>query len=193
MAGAMMGQPWKVRSLLRLSAVCWLASVSGPVTADDVWIDIDTDSRSLTVMDEDNVLRVFENISVGRNGVTSEKVVKDRKTPLGSYRVRRINEDSRFHIFFGFDYPNLQQSQSAFRAGRINYDQLKSIRKAHYLRREPPSDTPLGGLIGIHGLGDGDPAIHEEYNWTDGCIALTNEDVDELAGWIRLGTRVEVH
>jgi murein L,D-transpeptidase YafK len=119
--------------------------------------------------------------------------VKDRRTPLGSYRVRRINGESRFHIFFGFDYPNLQQSQSAFRAGRINYDQLKSIRKAHYLRREPPSDTPLGGLIGIHGLGNGDPGIHEEYNWTDGCIALTNEDVDELAGWIRLGTRVEVH
>jgi len=103
----MMGQPWKVRGLLRLSAVCWLASVSGPVTADDVWIDIDTDSRSLTVMDEDNVLRVFENISVGRNGVTSEKVVKDRKTPLGSYRVRRINEDSRFHIFFGFFFGRL--------------------------------------------------------------------------------------
>ena len=53
----MMGPAWKVRSLLRLSAVCWLASVSGPVTADDVWIDIDTDSRSLTVMDEDNALR----------------------------------------------------------------------------------------------------------------------------------------
>ncbi len=78
----MMGLLWKMRSLLRLSAVCWLAGVCGPVTADDVWIDIDTDSRSLTVMDEDNVLRVFENISVGRNGVTSEKVVKDRKTPL---------------------------------------------------------------------------------------------------------------
>jgi lipoprotein-anchoring transpeptidase ErfK/SrfK len=189
----MMGPPRKVRPLLRLSALCWLASVCGPVTADDVWIDIDTGSRSLTVMDGGDTLRVFENISVGRNGVTSEKVVKDRRTPLGSYRVRRINEESRFHIFFGFDYPNLQQSQSAFRAGRISYDQLKSIRKAHYLGREPPSDTPLGGLIGIHGLGDGDPAIHEEYNWTDGCIALTNEDVDELAGWIRLGTRVEVH
>jgi lipoprotein-anchoring transpeptidase ErfK/SrfK len=189
----MMGPPRKVRPLLRLSALCWLASVCGPVTADDVWIDIDTGSRSLTVMDGGDTLRVFENISVGRNGVTSEKVVKDRRTPLGSYRVRRINEESRFHIFFGFDYPNLQQSQSAFRAGRISYDQLKSIRKAHYLGREPPSDTPLGGLIGTHGLGEGDPAIHEEYNWTDGCIALTNEDVDELAGWIRLGTRVEVH
>jgi lipoprotein-anchoring transpeptidase ErfK/SrfK len=47
-------------------------------------------------------------------------------------------------------------------------------------------------MIGIHGLGNGDPLIHEEFNWTDGCIALTNEEVDELASWIHLGTRVEV-
>jgi murein L,D-transpeptidase YafK len=178
---------------------CWLWAVlysvisCGPVVAGEVWVDIDTGSRSLTVMDDEHVLRVFENISIGRNGVTSEKVVKDRKTPLGSYRVRRINDKSRFRLYFGFDYPNLKQAQSAFRAGRIDYDQLKAIRKAHYLGQEPPFDTPLGGLIGIHGIGNGDARIHEDYDWTDGCIAVTNQQIDELAQWLRPGTRVEVH
>ena len=177
---------------LGLWAAAWLAWLSNPVSAGEVWLDVDTGRRTLTVMDDEESLRVFENISLGRNGVTSKKIVKDRRTPLGSYRVRRINGDSRFHLFFGFDYPNLEQAQSAFRSGQISYDQLKAIRKAHYLEQEPPADTPLGGFIGIHGLGGGDPRIHEDYDWTDGCIALTNSQVDDLAAWVRLGTRVEV-
>ena len=184
---------------MNLRLTVWLCGLGGLVlaslqaTAGEVWIDVDTSQRTLSVMDGSTPLRTFENISIGRNGVTSEKVLKDRKTPLGSYHVRRINPESRFHLYFGFDYPNLEQAQVAFRAGRISYDQLKAIRKAHYLEQEPPFDTPLGGLIGIHGIGKGDARIHEDYDWTDGCIAVTNEQIDELARWLRLGIRVEVH
>jgi hypothetical protein len=181
------------RWALGLWAAAWLGCLSEPASAGEVWLDVDTNQQILTVLKGSEPVRVFENISFGRNGVTTEKVLKDRKTPLGSYRVRRINDNSRFHLYFGFDYPNLEQAQSAFRSGRISYDQLKAIRRAHYLETEPPADTPLGGFIGIHGLGDGDPRIHEDFNWTDGCIALTNEQVDELAAWVRIGTRVEVH
>jgi len=186
----------RVRRAERSLLICVALFLSGPcllLGADDVWVDVDTGARELRVMQADQVLRVFENISIGRNGVTSSKAVRDQKTPLGSYRIRRINRESRFHIYFGFDYPNLEQSQRAFRAGRISYDQLKAIRRAHYLGQEPPSDTPLGGFIGIHGLGEGDAGIHEDFNWTEGCIALTNDQVDELARWLRLDSRVEVH
>jgi lipoprotein-anchoring transpeptidase ErfK/SrfK len=179
----------------RLLAACvlWcLAGLFSPLAAGEPWVDVDSAARRLAVMDGDRIVRVFENISVGRNGVSMDRVVADRTTPLGSYRVRRINRESRFHIYFGFDYPNLQQAQRAFRAGRISYEQLKAIRRAHYLEREPPSNTPLGGQIGIHGIGNGDAGIHADFDWTDGCIALTNEQIDELAQWLKLGTRVEV-
>lgn len=179
---------WKALWTLAL-----LLPAAWPVQASEIWIMVDTGQRNLSVMEGERVVRVFDDISVGRNGVTEAKQVRDRKTPLGSYRVRRINDQSRFHLYFGFDYPNLEQARVAFRSGRISYDQLKAIRRAHYLGVEPPSDTALGGLIGIHGLGDGDVRIHEEFNWTDGCIALTNDEIDELASWVRLGTRVEVH
>ena len=56
----------------------------------------------------------------------------------------------------------------------------------------PPQQTALGGHIGIHGIGAGDPRIHEDFNWTSGCIALTNAQIDDLAGWVRLGMRVVV-
>jgi murein L,D-transpeptidase YafK len=181
------------RWLAAFGALLIFGMVSCSAVAGEIWIDVDTSRRVLSVMDGEETLQRFENISLGRNGVTPERILQDHKTPLGSYRVRRINDQSRFHIYFGFDYPNLDQAGSAFRSGRITYDQLKAIRKAHYLEKEPPADTPLGGFIGIHGLGIGDARIHEDFNWTDGCIAVTNEQVDALAGWVRIGTRVEVH
>ena len=56
----------------------------------------------------------------------------------------------------------------------------------------PPQNTALGGYIGIHGLGNRDPAIHKKMNWTDGCIALTDEQIEQLAQWIDVGTRVVI-
>ena len=58
--------------------------------------------------------------------------------------------------------------------------------------RTPPQNTPLGGHIGIHGVGAGDPRIHTNFNWTNGCVALTNEQVTRLAALIKVGTRVEI-
>jgi len=181
--------------LYRLAGAVLSASVlaaGATASASEIWVQVDTSERVLNVMRDDAVVQSFGNISLGVNGPNVAKVLHDKTTPLGSYRVRRINDESRFLLFFGFDYPNLEQAQAGFRAGLISYDQLKSIRHAHYLGQEPPSNTPLGGMIGIHGLGSGDPAIHESFNWTDGCIAVTNEQITELAQWIHLGTRVEV-
>jgi lipoprotein-anchoring transpeptidase ErfK/SrfK len=189
-AGALKGR--QRVGLIRALACVALLLAAGNSAAADYWIRVDTAQRLLEVRDGERVLQTMENISLGRNGVSVDKAIHDRTTPLGSYRVRRINEESRFLIYFGFDYPTLDQAQRAFRAGRISYDQLKAIRRAHYLGQEPPANTPLGGLIGIHGLGEGDPGIHEDFDWTDGCIALTNEQALELARWVHLGTRVEV-
>lgn len=50
----------------------------------------------------------------------------------------------------------------------------------------------IGGQIGIHGLGAGDKEIHKVFNWTHGCIALTNEQIDQLTRWVGKGTVVKV-
>ena len=163
------------------------------VSAGEIWVGVDTNQRTLLVMDGARVLRRFENISVGRNGVTAKKMINDQKTPLGTYHVRRINEASRFHLFFGLDYPTPEQAVTAYQSHVINGRELESIFVAHRRGEQPAFDTPLGGAIGIHGLGDGDPVIHQDFNWTDGCVALTNEQVDELATWVRSGTRVVIY
>jgi hypothetical protein len=66
------------------------------------------------------------------------------------------------------------------------------VRRALRTNSVPPQNTPLGGFIGIHGIGIGDPKIHALFNWTEGCIALTNEQVDELAQWVHVGTPVTI-
>lgn len=166
---------------------------STPAAAGEIWLDVNTDKETLTVMDYTSVVHTFEGIAIGRNGVSRSRTEGDQTTPLGSYRIRKINPDSRYHLFFGFDYPNLKQANEALKAQRISSAEWQSINLAHMQGREPPANTALGGYIGIHGIGSGDPQIHEDFNWTEGCVALTNEQMDELARWVKAGTQVIVH
>lgn len=171
---------------------CALLLAGRPAAAGEIWLDVDTGDLTLSVMDDGAVLRTYEGIAIGRGGVTTTKLLGDQKTPLGTYHIRRIKTDSQFYLFFGFDYPNLEQATVALQAHRISTDDWRAINMAHQQGREPPANTPLGGYLGIHGIGSGDPQIHEDFNWTEGCIAVTNEQLEELAPWVYPGMRVKV-
>jgi murein L,D-transpeptidase YafK len=161
-------------------------------TGDDVWLDIDTRQKTLQVKAGSQVIDEFDHIAIGRRGASHDKARGDDKTPLGDYRIGWINERSRFHRFFGFTYPNLQIARRAFDRGLIGGDTLDAIMMAHLRQAVPPQSTPLGGRIGIHGLGSGNETVHELFDWTHGCVALTNRQVDRLAQWVRRGTPVVI-
>jgi hypothetical protein len=74
----------------------------------------------------------------------------------------------------------------------INEGQYKRIVRAQELGQIPPQDTPLGGQIGIHGLGSADARVHEVFDWTHGCIALTNSQIDHLSQLVDTGTLVKI-
>jgi len=156
------------------------------------WLLIDTSAQSLMVMEGKTVKQRFSNISVGRAGTAPLRQRGDNTTPLGSFHIAWVNRDSRYKTFFGFDYPNQPLAAKALRQGLIDpptYDEITSAIRRGQL---PPQNTPLGGYLGIHGLGRADPKIHAAMNWTQGCIALTNAQIDELARWIEVGMRVVV-
>lgn len=157
------------------------------------WLFIDTVGGTLEVVQDNQVKHVFHNIAIGRNGSDFDRLRGDGRTPLGAYRIAWINRDSRFRVFFGLDYPSNQNAEEAFRRKLIDFDTWFAIRRAHYRGELPPQDTALGGNIGIHGLGSASRFIHEHSNWTLGCIALTNEQIDQLARWVGLGTRVVIY
>jgi murein L,D-transpeptidase YafK len=153
---------------------------------------IDTEARTLSVMRGSTVIKIFPDISIGRYGKTYFKRQGDNKTPLGSYRIGWINRESRYYIFLGLTYPDQPAANRALVDERINEAQWQDIRRTLKAGKTPPQDTPLGGYIGIHGLGQGDMTVHQQYNWTNGCVALTNAQIDQLLQWARIGTPVEI-
>ena len=179
-----------------LAVVLLLGISAGPggsaVAAEVAWILVDTDSAELRVMQGGRVVERFEHIAIGRGGRALDRLRGDETTPLGTYRIAWINEDSPFHRFFAFDYPTAEHADRAYTEGRIDAETHAAIVAAAATGEVPPQDTVLGGRLGIHGLGAGDARIHARFNWTQGCIALTNEQVDRLAPYITLGTQVVV-
>jgi hypothetical protein len=189
----------KRHRLIHTAAACALASVvlgiaptALSLRAEDKWILVDTAALTLTVLEGEKPVATHADISIGRNGFTRQKVSRDQRTPLGAYHVSAIRNNSRFHRFIAIDYPSLDDARDALRSGRIDEASFQAILSAHERGQPPPADTPLGGHIGIHGIGTGDAGIHADFHWTDGCIALTNEQIDELTPLITLGMTVVI-
>ena len=180
-------------SLTLMAAV----AISSPVTRaaqapSDVWVEVDTEQLSLAVMQGENPLQVFENIAIGSNGPTLAKRRDDSTTPLGEFTITEIRPSQRFELFLAINYPNLDHTERAFLDERIDITEYRALRYELDRGLPPPQGTSLGGQLGIHGLGAGDIKVHETVNWTEGCIALTNEQLLELVKWVVVGTKVVV-
>lgn len=103
--------------------------------------------------------------------------------------------DSKFHYFMLINYPNLLDAWHGYRDKTITPGEFKQIASAYHYNHMPPQNTALGGYIGIHGIGEVTGKkikIHERYNWTEGCVALRNEEINELRNYVSIGTRVTI-
>jgi murein L,D-transpeptidase YafK len=159
---------------------------------EDQWILVNTDAHTLSVFEGKNLNHFYPRIALGRGGAADRRKQGDGTTPTGEFQVAWINRSSTFDIFFGLNFPNEEHTERAYQRRLIDIDTYYSLRAALAEGRLPPQNTPLGGQIGIHGLGSGDPTIHRKFDWTRGCIALTNEEIEQLAAWIQVGTRVVI-
>jgi murein L,D-transpeptidase YafK len=114
-------------------------------------------------------IKIYD-IALGRQAVGKKHFEGDLKTPEGLYSIHDKNPNSRYHKNLGVSYPNQQD---------LNYAQKNKL--------------PAGGDIKIHGLRNYFGWIgpwHRTMDWTLGCIALTNEEVDELFQYINIGTPI---
>lgn len=177
--------------ILLASILVWTTSLSANQPYEP-WILIDTKAEKLLIKREDHTVKIFEDIAIGRGGAAQLRVRDDGKTPLGDFKIAWIAKESQFHMFFGLNYPNLERVQKAYNRGEIDRRDYYRIKDAITLGEVPPQNTKLGGYLGIHGLGNKDLKIHQRYNWTLGCIALTNKEIEELALWLKIGTRVVI-
>lgn len=180
------------RQWLFLIAASLLCVLSPTAQSDSSWLLVESEKMTLSVMSGNAAEQIYKHVSLGRGGIATDRIKGDQITPLGEYHISRVSSDSPFHLFIGLDYPNLDQAMRAMLDGKISARQFGAIRKALAQKKEPPQNTALGGNIGIHGVGSGSPVIHKRFNWTNGCVALTNEQVDDLARRIHVGMRVVI-
>lgn len=131
-------------------------------------------------------------VAFGRVPSGPKQVMGDLRTPEGDYRIAGPARPSRFHRFLPLDYPSLADADAALYAGEITWGEHRRIWEAHRQGNLPPSDTPLGGMIGIHGEGKRWKGDSRYLDWTLGCIALRDRDIDFLAERVEIGTPVSI-
>ncbi|HVH17518.1 MAG TPA: L,D-transpeptidase [Myxococcota bacterium] len=130
--------------------------------------------------------------AMGREPGGHKQALGDLRTPEGSYRVSGTLATNRFYGFIPLDYPSLADADAALAEGRITPRDHARIGRAHARGVTPPDDTPLGGDIGIHGEGVRWAGDTEHLDWTYGCVAVTDAELDWLAERLEVGVEVVI-
>lgn len=157
-------------------------------------VEIIKSLQELYVKQDGEIVKRYK-IAHGKGRGRTKRIRGDSITPVGSYRITHFKPDSKFHFFMHIDYPNLLDAWYGYKNKLINSKEFKAIATAINNKTLPPQDTALGGYIGIHGLGEVTEEklqIHRIHNWTDGCVALRNDEVNELARYVSIGTKVTI-
>lgn len=150
--------------------------------------------HKLIVMQGGTAVRSYK-VALGSGGDNTKLLQGDNKTPTGNYKITTVRESDRFHLFLQLNYPNMSDATRALRTNTITREQYRNILDAHVFGQQPPQNTALGGAIGIHGIGmetDEKVRIHQNIDWTQGCIALRNKEVEELSQFVSVGTPISI-
>jgi murein L,D-transpeptidase YafK len=117
------------------------------------------------------VIRTYK-VALGRGGLAAKQQEGDARTPEGHYTIDSRNEASHYHKALHISYPGTEDRKRAEKLG-----------------------VSPGGAIMIHGLPNGMSwlgATHRMYDWTLGCVAVTDAEIDEIWTLVPVGTPVEI-
>jgi murein L,D-transpeptidase YafK len=146
------------------------------VIAQDIGVGVDhlivyKQTRKLVLLSGGKEVRSYK-IALGSQPVGSKSRQGDHRTPEGSYVLDSRNPNSHFYKAFHISYPNAKDIATAKKSG-VN----------------------PGGEIMLHGLPKQYAWVgkaHVLHDWTDGCIAVTNEEMDEIWKLVRVGTPIDI-
>lgn len=163
-----------------------------PRHSEELWVLVDDDDATLIAYRGNRELVRFSPISLGRGGARPMRLEGSGATPKGEFRVNRFNRESDWHLFIGLDYPTPAHARVALEEGIYTQQDYDDYFRYYRMKGYPPQDTALGGYIGLHGVGKGDPEVHRQFHWTQGCVAVTDRQIEQLSGLIDIGTRVVI-
>jgi len=132
---------------------------------------VEKQARRMTLLRNGIALKRYD-ISLGGDPIGHKRQEGDSRTPEGRYLIDFKNDRSRFHLSMRVSYPNAADRESARKRG-----------------------VPPGSDIMIHGLPNGLGWLGRwqlARDWTDGCIAVTNSEVEEIWSVVDVGTPIEI-
>jgi murein L,D-transpeptidase YafK len=143
----------------------------------EVTILIVKSNYELQVFDKDGWYATYP-VVFGNKSLDDKMMEGDRKTPEGIYHIASKRTHEKWNKMMLIDFPTPADMQ------KFNERKAKGL---------IPKNARIGGGIAIHGTWPHDDMAVDLYqNWTNGCIALKNEDVDELYDLVNIGTQVTI-
>ena len=171
-AGTVLMDSNVMKSSLVVTLAVSLALFAEPTTATKAdRVVVIKHERKLTLMHAGKALKTYS-VALGTAPVGAKERQGDHRTPEGVYVLDSRNDHSQFYKSIHISYPN---ADDRHRAAQLR--------------------VPSGGDIFIHGLPNGYGFVgsaHRLHDWTDGCIAVTNSEIDEIWSLVPNGTPIEI-
>src|SRR5277367_161755 len=164
---------WIQTALLVVASLLQASAPAGTVAAQKKvdLIVIEKSAHTMTLMSRGNALKTYH-VALSTVPVGAKERAGDHKVPEGKYTIDEKKPQSRFHLALHVSYPNAVDRAHAKKLGV-----------------EP------GGEIEIHGLEKKYAwvgSMHRAKDWTDGCIAVTDAEIEEIYPLVAVGTAVEI-
>lgn len=142
-----------------------------------VYIIIDKSDYEMKIYDEEGWYATYP-VVFGSKDLSDKMMEGDRRTPEGNFKIISKRPHEKWHKMFMLDYPTTD-----------SWNKFKQRKASGSI----PQKAKIGGGIAIHGTWPNDDLVVDDYtNWTNGCIALKNEDIDELESILPVGTKVMI-
>lgn len=171
------------RAFLLLLLFCGQVPLGG-TDPSGLRIEVGKAARELRLFDGDRLVKTYR-VALGTNPVAAKAREGDRATPEGTYFICLKNPRSQFHLSLAISYPGPADAERGWRAGLISAQERRAILAAASHHQPPPWHTPLGGEVFVHGGGSAP-------DWTWGCIALEDADIEDLYARVPVGTPITI-
>ena len=157
-------------------------------------IVVDKKNYNLELYEDTTLVKTYKAV-FGKSNRINKGSFTDSVTPCGEYVICRIDSVSRYHRFLLINYPNQIDVVEAYKKLWITKDEYYQIISNINLGKYPFENLEKYTRIGIHGIGTYDLIFRNlpfTFNWTNGSIAVSNTNIDELFRIVKIGTPVKI-
>lgn len=134
-------------------------------------VEVDKSKNTMSLFDGLKLIKQYQ-VAFGDQPKGHKQEEGDEKTPEGTYTLDYKKEDSSFYRAMHISYPNAKDKANAEKLG-----------------------IDPGGFIMVHGQRNGLgwlSSLSQKFNWTNGCIALSNTEMDEFMTLVDIGTKIHI-